>query len=86
MALWEALCIMVAARLWLQIFPLGSIVWVKADNISALHMAMKGTAKSSELAIAAREMALDQALEIYEFTLLQHLNTKAEPRAPEGSS
>ena len=36
----------------------------------------KGKAKSAELSIVAREIALDQATGLYEFTILQHLNTK----------
>ena len=76
MALWESLCLLLAARTWLIRFPLGSIIRVKSDNISALHMLAKGKAKSPGLAMIAREIALDQAKGIYEFTILQHLNTK----------
>ena len=39
-------------------------------------MVVKGKAKSQDLAIVAREIALDQAKGVYEFTILQHLNTK----------
>lgn len=39
-------------------------------------MVAKGRAKSATLAMVAREMALDQAKGVYEFTILQHLNTK----------
>ena len=59
-----------------QIPLIGAIVRVKADNISALFMLLKGKAKSPGLNIVAREIALDQALGYYEFTLLQHINTK----------
>ena len=77
MALWESLCLLIAARTWLSRFPLGAVIRVKADNISALYMISKGKAKSSDLAAVAREMAFDQAIGLYEFTLLQHINTKA---------
>ena len=76
MALWEALCLLLAARLWLPRFPLGSVVRVKADNISALYLLAKGKAKSPELQVVAREIALDQAKGEYEVTILQHINTK----------
>ena len=76
MALWEALCLLLAARTWLTKFPLGSIVRVKADNIGALHLLAKGKARSPDLSIVAREISLDVATGKYEFTLLQHLNTK----------
>ena len=76
MALWEALCLLLAARTWLTRFPLGSVVRVKADNIGALHLLAKGKARSPDLSIVAREISLDVATEKYEFTLLQHLNTK----------
>ena len=81
MSLWESLCLLLAARIWLTRFPLGSTVRVKADNISALYLLAKGTARSPELAIVARELALDQATETYEFTILQHLNTKLNKTA-----
>ena len=76
MALWESLALLLAARLWLPKFPLGSVVRVKADNLSALYLLLKGKARSPDMAIVAREIALDQALGVYEFTLLQHFNTK----------
>ena len=76
MALWESLCLLLAARVWLVLFPLGSVVKVKADNIAALYLISKGRAKSPDLAVVAREFAYDQALEFYEFTLIQHIGTK----------
>ena len=76
MALWESLCLLVAARLWLTKIPLGSIARVKADNIAALYMLLKGKARDPGMSIVAREIALDQAKGCYELTLLQHLNTK----------
>ena len=76
MALWEALCLLLAARTWLTRYPLGSVIRVKSDNLGALYLLAKGKAKSPELAIAAREIALDQAKGRYEFTILQHINTK----------
>lgn len=76
MALWESLCLLLAARAWLVKFPLGSVVRVKSDNISALYMLAKGQARSAEMSIVAREIAFDQAKGIYEFTILSHVNTK----------
>lgn len=76
MALWESLCLLLAARTWLTRFPCGSVVRVKSDNIAALYLLLKGKAKAPELSMVAREIALDQALDRYEFTLLSHINTK----------
>ena len=76
MALWESLCLLVASRLWLVKFPLGSIVRVKADNIAALYMLLKGKARDPGMSRVAREVALDQAKGVYELTVLQHINTK----------
>ena len=77
MALWESLCLLVAARTWLIRYPIGSTARVRADNISALYMIKKCSARSPDLAAVARELALDQALEDYEFTLLSHVDTKS---------
>lgn len=76
MALWESLTLLIAARLWLVRFPLGTVVRVRSDNISALYMVLKCKAKSPALSIVAREIAMDQAWSLYEFTLLKHINTK----------
>ena len=40
-------------------------------------MIKKCSARSPDLAAVARELALDQALEDYEFTLLSHIDTKS---------
>ena len=76
MALWESLTLLVAARLWLVRFPLGTVVRVRSDNISALYMVLKCKAKSPALAIVAREIAMDQARSLYQFTSLKRINTK----------
>ena len=81
MTLWEALCLLLAARTWLTKHPIGSVVRVKADNIGALYLIAKGKASSPELSMVAREIALDQANEKYEFTILQHINTKLNKTA-----
>ena len=57
-------------------FPLGAVVKVRADNISALYMVLKCKAKSPDLSVVAREMAIDQARGLYEFTLLSHIYSK----------
>ena len=76
MALWESLTLRVAARLWLVRFPLGTVVRVRSDNISALYLVLKCKAESPALAIVAREIAMDQARSLYQFTSLKHINTK----------
>lgn len=76
MALWESLCLLLAARKWLPLFPCGPVVRVKADNLAALYLLLKGKAKSPELSMVAREIALDQARGWYEVTLLSHISTK----------
>ena len=76
MCLWESLCLLIAARLWLEELPLGTVVRVRADNIAALHMLRKGSAKSTNLNVVAREIAYDMALGRYEWTLLAHIHTK----------
>ena len=77
MSPWESLCLLVAARIWLVRYPIGSTARVRADNLAALYMIKKCKAKSPDLAAVARELALDQALEDYEFTLLSHIDTKS---------
>lgn len=75
MSLWESLALLLAARIWLPRFPLGSVIRVKADNISALYLLAKCKAANPQLAIVARELALDQARGTYEFTIFQRINT-----------
>lgn len=59
MTLWELLCLLLAARIWLVRFPLGTIVRVKADNLGALYLLAKGKGSSPELSMVAGEIALD---------------------------
>ena len=59
-------------RLWLPRFGCGAIVRVKSDSLSSLLM-LTGRAKSPELNTIAREIALDQALQLYSLTFLEHI-------------
>ena len=76
MARWEELCLLLAARTWLTRFPIGLVARVKADKISAFCLLAKGKAKSPDLQLVAREIALDQAKGEYELRVVQHINTK----------
>ena len=76
MCLWESFCLLIAARLWLSRLPLGTVARVRADNLAALHTLRKGSAKSADLNVIAREIAYDVALGCYEWTLLAHIHTK----------
>ena len=71
--LWEALALLTAFRLWLPDFKFRAHVRVKADSLSSLVVLAKGRAKSLELNVIAREVALDQALQQYRLTLLEHI-------------
>ena len=46
MCLWESICLLIAARLWLSRLPLGTVARVRADNLAALHMLRKGVLKA----------------------------------------
>lgn len=71
--LWEGLALLVAFRLWLPRVGFGASIRVKSDSLSSLIMLSKGRAKSPELNIIAREVALDQALLVYRLTFLEHI-------------
>ena len=71
--LWEGLALLVAFRLWLPGLGFGAVVRVKSDSLSSLLMLSKGKAKSLELNCIAREIALDQALQLYRLTFLVHI-------------
>lgn len=71
--LWEGLALLVALRLWLPELGRSSSVRTKSDNMGALFMLAKGKAKSQDLNKLAREYALDQALELYRLTWLDHI-------------
>ena len=71
--LWEALALLVACRLWL---PKASrkLSWrVQSDNVGALRMLLTLGTKSGQLAVVAREVALDLASQNYALTELQHV-------------
>ena len=71
--LWEGLALLVAFSLWLPRVGFGATIRVKSDSLSSLLMLSKGRAKSPELNVIAREVALDQALLVYRLTFLEHI-------------
>ena len=71
--LWEGLALLIAFRLWLPLLGFGASVRVKSDSLSSLLMLSKGRAKSIELNVIAREIALDQAFRLYRLTFLEHI-------------
>lgn len=71
--LWEAVALLVAARLWLPGLGYGVVVRIKSDNMSALISISKGKAKTAELNIVAREFAIDQAKKDYLIKWLEHI-------------
>ena len=71
--LWEGLALLVAFRKWMPTIGFGTAVRAKSDSLSSLRMLAKGSAKSLELNHIAREIALDQALQLYRVTFLVHI-------------
>ena len=70
----EALALLVAIRLWLPTFRSERVtVYVRSDNLSALHMVAKMQPKSRSLSIVARELALDLADATYALDFAQHV-------------
>ena len=71
--LWEALALLYACRVWLPQFQGTVRVRCKSDSLSLLQMLFKGRAKSPDLAVIAREFAIDLAKDRYSLHLLQHI-------------
>lgn len=71
--LWEAVALLVAARLWLPGLGYGVVVRIKSDNMSALISISKGRAKTAELNIVARVFAIDQAKKDYLIKWLERI-------------
>ena len=71
--LWEAVALLTAFRLWLPQIKFRAHIRIKADSLSSLTMIAKGRAKSLELNVVAREIALDQAFQEYGLTILTHI-------------
>ena len=71
--LWEAVALLVAARLWLPALGYGACVRIKSDNMAALISISKGRAKTTELNVVAREFAIDQARKDYLIKWLSHI-------------
>ncbi len=70
--LWEALAILIAARLWLGGARDGQVE-VRSDSRAALGALFKLASPGWRLNIIAREAALDQAEEKYNLDLLTHI-------------
>ena len=71
--LWEALALLIACRQWLSKFVGVAKVHVRSDSLSLLQTLLKARAKSKDLAIIAREFALDLAKDRYRIHLLTHI-------------
>eukprot|EP00435_Cladocopium_sp_Y103_P053506 s1434_g17.t1 len=71
--LWEALALLVACRLWLPQFKGRAKVHCRSDSLSLLLSLVKGRAKSSDLAVIAREFSIDMARDLYRLHILNHI-------------
>ena len=71
--LWEAVALLYACRAWLPFFEGTACVRCKSDSLSLLQMLLRGRARSPDLAIVARDFALDLAQDRYSLHLLQHI-------------
>jgi hypothetical protein len=68
--LWESLALLIAARLWLQPH---SVLYVKADSLGALRMAMKMSSKSASMNRIAMELSLHMCLNEFEIGFMRHI-------------
>eukprot|EP00435_Cladocopium_sp_Y103_P051935 s1011_g16.t1 len=71
--LWEAIALLIACRQWLGKFAGTAKVQCRSDSLSLLQTLLKGRAKSKDLAVVAREFALDLARDRYRLHLLTHI-------------
>ena len=71
--LWEALALLFACRCWLPAFQGKARVRCKSDSLSLMYMLLNGKAKSPDLAIIAREFAIDQARDRYRIHFRTHI-------------
>ena len=68
---WEALALLVAARIWLPGTRL--LARVRSDSLSALRAMVKMASRSPALNAIARELALDSVLGLYRVGLATHV-------------
>ena len=68
---WEALALLVAARIWLPGTRL--LARVRSDSLSALRAMVKMVSRSPALNAIARELALDSVLGLYRVGLATHV-------------
>ena len=68
---WEALAILVAARIWLPGSRL--LARVKSDSLSAIRSVVKLASRSPALNLIARELALDSVLGLYTVGVAEHI-------------
>ena len=74
MQTFEALCMLIALRVWSHTWKTSrSTIAVRSDNTATLSMVTKMQPKSATLGILAREMAIDVANAIYEPSVVSHL-------------
>ena len=71
--LWEGLALLAAFRLWLPALAHGSLFRARSDNLGFLKALSKGSARSAELNVLAREFAYDQATRAYQIKGLEHI-------------
>ncbi|CAE7938036.1 unnamed protein product, partial [Symbiodinium necroappetens] len=71
--LWEGLALLAAFRLWLPALAHGSLFRARSDNLGFLKALSKGSARSAELNVLAREFAFDQATRAYQTKGLEHI-------------
>ncbi|CAE7838251.1 unnamed protein product [Symbiodinium sp. CCMP2592] len=71
--LWEGLALLVAFRLWLPSLVHGATFRAKSDNLGFLMALAKGSARSADLNVLAREFAFDQATRAYHVNGLVHI-------------
>ena len=64
---------LVACRLWLGKFVGVARAQCRSDSLSLLQTLLKGRAKSKDLAVVAREFALDLAKDRYRLHLIAHI-------------
>ena len=72
--LWESLALLVGLRLWLTRCPKHLVIRVKSDNVGALRMLLNLASKKEQMAIVAREVALDIAAGNYRLNELVHVS------------
>jgi hypothetical protein len=70
---WEALALLIAAKLWMQTTDSSFVLRVKSDSLGALRAAMKLSSPSPHLNCIAREFAVLIATRQVDLSLLEHI-------------